>query len=273
MNQLTIVIVHKLSNRIRVKVSHPIRNIDDISNNIKKREGIKSFTYNNITKSIVIYFDKNKIPMEDVIMTLGTFYSKQYGMASIKLTSDTPSRNMPMSATYSLIAISIAAVSKFLVSNRNIQKLLNWVAVSTTIGATIEHAYLELNTKGAFDPEVVSVMYLINSIGEGKFLQPSIITWITTFGRHIIKPNYDNIELNINEIKNSFSDEELYTVTVNPCENIVEKMDFIRNFIFKSIEKQNINYNKNMFLLNDKNIIPYENRFLCRNKCNEILLD
>lgn len=261
MNKPAIIIVHKLTNRIRVKLSHPLKNIDKISIAMKKREGVRSFSYNSMTKSIVICFQETKISMEDVIMTLAVFYSKQYGMVPIKLMSDTPSRDMPISARYSVAAIGIAAISKIIVQNRSIQKLLNWIAVSTTIGATIEHAYMEINKKGAFDPEVVSVMYLINSIGEGKFLRPSIITWGTTFGRHIIKPSYDNVQLRINEINSSNNEELYYTISVNPCEDMTQKMDFIKGFIFKSIEKQNLSYGKNLFLLDDKNIVPYRNNY------------
>ncbi|KEI01611.1 hypothetical protein FDC62_10395 [Clostridium botulinum] len=267
MNQPTIIIVHRLNNRIRVKLSHPLRSVEEVIVAMEKRDGLESFKYNNITKSIVIYFNTNKISMEELIITLSVFYSKQYGMVPIKLTSDTPSRDMPASARYSLGAICISAISKILVSNTTIQKLLNWVAVSTTIGATIEHAYLEINTKGAFDPEVVSVMYLINSIGEGKFLRPSIITWLTTFGRHIIKPYYDNVELKINEICNS-NDEAYYTIAVNTCEDTMQKVDFIKGFIFKSIENQNLNYGRNLFLLNEKNIVPCGNRFFLKDRDN-----
>ncbi|MCD3297530.1 hypothetical protein G8T67_12030, partial [Clostridium botulinum C/D] len=54
MNQPTIIIVHRLNNRIRVKLSHPLRGVEEVIVAMEKREGVESFSYNNITKSIVI---------------------------------------------------------------------------------------------------------------------------------------------------------------------------------------------------------------------------
>ena len=49
-----------------------------------------------------------------------------------------------------------------------------------------EHGYQELHTRGSFDPEVMSVVYLINSIGKTNGMQASALAWALTFGRHLI---------------------------------------------------------------------------------------
>lgn len=49
-----------------------------------------------------------------------------------------------------------------------------------------EHGYQELHARGSFDPEVMSVVYLINSIGKTNGMQASALAWALTFGRHLI---------------------------------------------------------------------------------------
>jgi hypothetical protein len=54
------------------------------------------------------------------------------------------------------------------------------------MAAVVEHAYQELQLRGSFDPEVMSVVYLINSIGKTNSFQASLVAWAATFGRHLI---------------------------------------------------------------------------------------
>ena len=43
--------VHEIEGRFRVKISHPILNIEEAESFIKEVEGVISFTYNNKIKS------------------------------------------------------------------------------------------------------------------------------------------------------------------------------------------------------------------------------
>ena len=54
------------------------------------------------------------------------------------------------------------------------------------MAAVVEHGYQELHVRGSFDPEVMSVFYLLNSLGKPNGLQASMLAWIVTFGRHLI---------------------------------------------------------------------------------------
>ena len=61
-----------------------------------------------------------------------------------------------------------------------------WFSTGATLAAVIEHAHQELELKGTFDPEVMSVVYLINSIGKTNSVQASLVAWAATFGCHLI---------------------------------------------------------------------------------------
>ena len=68
----------------------------------------------------------------------------------------------------------------------SLTSLTRWLSVGSTLAAVIEHGYQELHVRGSFDPEVMSVVYLINSIGKPNTHQASLIAWAMTFGRHLI---------------------------------------------------------------------------------------
>ena len=55
-----------------------------------------------------------------------------------------------------------------------------------SMAPVVEHDYQELHTRGSFDPEVMSVVYLINAIGKPNGFQASLLAWIVTFSRHLL---------------------------------------------------------------------------------------
>ena len=75
--------------------------------------------------------------------------------------------------------------------------ITNWCAVGTTIGTIFEHAYQELAKKGSFDPEVMSVVYLLNAISRGQVFYAAPAAWFLTFGRHIFVDNNKEIMMKV----------------------------------------------------------------------------
>ncbi|SHE90408.1 hypothetical protein [Clostridium fallax] len=248
MKNPTMVIVHRLTNRLRVKLSHPLKNILESKDMIKEHKGIKFVKYNSITKSLLINFDEFEIKSEEVLIRIAIVYSKSYGYNPINIVSNCPKREMPMLSYYSIAAILGATLSKFILWPKNVQEFLNWIAVGTTIGAIGEHAYSEINEKGTVDPEVMSVMYLVNSIRKGNFIAPSAVTWLTTFGRHILNTSYDEIILKVDEIRNVCSGETYYNVSVFPAIDNNEKIGFLKTFISRFIESEKINMGKSILV-------------------------
>lgn len=238
MGNLTISVKHRIKNRIRLKLSHSIKRkvVDEII--IQEHEGIESVDYNDITKSILVKFNNLKIHEEEVIIRVALVYSKNYGFAPVKLVSNLPKTEMPVLSYYSMLSIIAAAAGRFIKPLGNIQDFLNWLSVGTTIGAIAEHAYSEINETGTVDPEVMSVMYLINSIKKGNFVESAGITWIATFGRHILRTSYDKAVLNAAELIDSCTGEVYYNVSISPYKSSKDKIGFLKEFLSKFIEKE-----------------------------------
>jgi hypothetical protein len=244
----SIVILHKMYNRVRVKISLPIRNEEDVKNMIMSTQGINSFEYSPITKSILVYFDHSKIEVEEVLIKITIAFSKEYGLIPIDIISKHPTRDMPKMAFYAAISIAAASTSLTMKYNKNVQELLNWIAVGSTTGAVMDHAWMEIKKKGAFDPEVVSVMYLINSVFKGNFINSSALTWLTTFGRHIVSPTYDKIRFKVYEVRNKESSDIEYDVEIIENEDIDSAVDFFKTFASKCIQRNDNSFrNRRMY--------------------------
>ncbi|WP_297436495.1 hypothetical protein [uncultured Clostridium sp.] len=257
MNNPTIVVAHKINNRIRFKLSHPIKNSLAVMDELCKKDGIRCSKYNDVTKSIIVEYNSFRIAESEIIMRVITMYSKNYDLVPVRLVYNSKKRNMPPMAYYSLLTLVIGGISKYIPMNIKVTEFINWAIVGTTIGAIGEHAYNEINEKGYFDPEVVSVMYLINSVRKGNYLLPSAITWGATFGRHILEMSYARTLISVKEFKNKCSDEVYYDVSVMPDTETSKSANIVRVFLEKFIETESNDIGKS-FVLSGKGVTKHE---------------
>ena len=258
MNNPTIVIAHKIKGRIRIKLSHPLRNGEELMKNLVKKDEIYKANYTDITKSILIEYNPYRISEDEVIIRVIALYSKSYDMIPIRLIYESKKKNLPPMAFYSLLILGIGGISKYKTMNQQISDFINWAVVGTTIGAIGEHAYNEVNERGYFDPEVVSVMYLINSVTKGEFLLPSAVTWLTTFGRHLIELSYGGLMISVREFKNRDGN-KYFDVSVKTDNELSKGAGMIRVFLERFIELERNSMGKS-FMVSDRGMTGYSGR-------------
>ena len=78
MNLPILYMVHEMEGRLRVKISHPISDINEAENFIKEVEGVTSFKYNDKIKSILVNYDSNIAYVEDIIIKIALLMKKLY---------------------------------------------------------------------------------------------------------------------------------------------------------------------------------------------------
>ena len=207
----------------------------------EKKEGIKLVRYNPYIKTLLVEFNSKKISVENVIFKIATILSEIYGFSKIKFISNNNKTDMPLLSYYSIILILGAKIVKYVSPTGQVQEFLKWLATGTTVGAIVEHGYSEMRQRGTIDPEVMSIMYLINSIGkEGNMLNASLVTWITTFGRHILKKSNETFILKIEKSKMRCEDKPCYDISILSEDiNNNNKLDSFRLFANEIIERQN----------------------------------
>ena len=69
------------------------------------------------------------------------------------------------------------------------------IAGLTTAGAVVHHGWAEYRLRGNFDPEVLSVTFLLTALLGGNALPAAIFTWISTFGRHLVRLPSPGVEV------------------------------------------------------------------------------
>lgn len=179
----SITLIHQIPGRIRMRLACPFKDIENMKS-IKGHEGIISVHYNKISYSILVYFVPGVVMQQEIILRVALALSKDYNFEPVTIFAH-PKTELSNSAFYSGALLVVTVISKFLYKKQN-PLILEWLAALGTTGAVLEHAVAEVNHNGNFDPEVLSVVYLISSMTKKNLLPASFLTWMTTFGRHLL---------------------------------------------------------------------------------------
>lgn len=174
-------VLSAIPGRIRVQLERPV----DTDAPFSRLEGVTSCRYSPRICTLTCTYDQNVTDEDTLIARMGAVYA---GMVSTKLLhvrrSEEEGFSMAASGYLALACIGLDWATSF--TGSTLTSLTRWLSVGSTLAAVIEHGYQELHVRGSFDPEVMSVVYLINSIGKPNAQQASIIAWAMTFGRHLI---------------------------------------------------------------------------------------
>ena len=166
---LHVEVLSAIPGRLRLALEKPITSEAPFL----KVEGVRACRYN------------PRIGEEELISRLGAVYA---GIVSTELLhvrrSEEEGFSMAPSGFLALACIGLDGAMTMMASPLTV--FTRWLSAGATLAAVVEHGYQELHARGSFDPEVMSVVYLINSIGKPNGFQASLLAWIVTFGRHLI---------------------------------------------------------------------------------------
>lgn len=237
MSCVEITVVHAMHERLRLKLSHRLTDYEKAFEFTAEKGGIKGFHYNDTIKTLLIEYNAVCMDENEILIRFGIEYCRQTKAQNIKL-------RYPQKKDSSIPAIGYISLL-FIFANLGIQwigmgpitkNIMKWLTVTTTVGAIFEHGYKELNEKGAFDPEVMSIMYLIDSINKGKTNYSSAIAWAITFGRHVLARQEGDMLLKVSQYNEDETEEKLYRVHIVPVISRNHRLDFLNKFLKRYIE-------------------------------------
>ncbi|MFK5971516.1 MAG: hypothetical protein QM487_15555 [Candidatus Marithrix sp.] len=226
MEKPSITILHKLSFRVRIKFSWPPKDMQEIEQVVMEHAGIRSINYNAITKTALIYFNPLEVALQEIIIRIAVALSKEYGLIPIRILEKPKAKYISPLMITSGICIGVGSLISLINPGVQIAKLLNWAIVGTTVSAVAEHAWLDLKRKGVFDPEVLSVVYLLSST-HGS-IKSGALTWIATFGRHLLVSDQKGIELQVFEVMDAKAGVNFYDVIISQDKTISNIGDLMR---------------------------------------------
>ncbi len=249
-----IVIAHQLPNRVRFKLSLPLKDPKAVEKFLVDYEGIDSFEYNDVIRSVLIYYDNYRVELNEIIMRLSVVYSNEYEMAPVNVFIPKTHENSYL-AYFAITNIVLAAMVKHFTNfkSKEILNFLSWSAVGATALAVLDHGYKEISEKGSFDPELVSSVYLLNAVRTGNLITGSLITWLAAFGRHIVDLPYEGITIKVKQYSNLFTGQPQYNISIFEGARVNDpsydnKVGVIRDVISKYIGNSDFKFKKNYYM-------------------------
>lgn len=232
MDELSVIIQHSLPGRVRLKLTKPPLNWESNNLNITKHEGINSLFYSSVTKTILIYFDTKVITKEEIVMRAALALSVEYNLEPVLIEKRAKDEGLDGMVFFSGGAIIAAAASHLLnvgvvMHATQIRKYLHLLAGASTTIAIMNHARKEIKRTGVFDPELLSIFYLIPSLLKRNVLTVSGITWLASFGRHFIFNSEEHLILRAAKV-NSDSKEPTYDIAITNYKKSIGYRDIIK---------------------------------------------
>lgn len=173
-------VLHSAPGRLRLKLHTTLTTLRGV-NHIP---GVTETSYNERIGTLLVKYHSDTRE-SDVLLRIAADAAKQSGAEFVRIVrEDKKPYTLPSSGLLSLGCIIGDAL--LTLSGSQISKYTHWLSLLSTLGAIFEHGYSELRERGSFDPEVMSIVYLLNSVPRGGSLGASAIAWTITFGRHLI---------------------------------------------------------------------------------------
>ncbi len=218
-----VTVIHKLPGRIRLHLSVEPKDHQQMISSVKDHEGFESMTYTPVTRSVLINFDPRRVKREEILIRVALYMSLDQESHCAHIFSQLAKQEMSDSVFYSGISLLIALLLRLVRGPGTKVSWTEWIAGGSTAMAVLEHGWSEIKREGNFDPEVLSVVYLLIAILRKNFLPAAIFTWVSTFGRHLVNIPSKGVELR--QVKKSGQhDEARYEVEVSTIKNADDKM-------------------------------------------------
>ena len=174
-------VLSAIPGRLRVQFERPI----ETHLHFAHIQGVTECRYNPRIQTLTCRYDESVISGEKLMIQLGAIY---VSLCSCKLlhVKRCEEEGFSMAPSGYLALGCIGLDGLLTLTGSALTSFTRWLSAGATMAAVGEHGYQELHVRGSFDPEVMSVVYLINSIGKPNTHQASLIAWAMTFGRHLI---------------------------------------------------------------------------------------
>ncbi len=218
--ELSIRVIHSLPGRLRLRMTVPPRSTRDMIATVRKHPGIHTLSFNPHTRSVLVTYDPAETSQEELIIRLAVYISQEHDLNPVRVFSNINTLEVSQSAFVSGFLILVALFSRVIPRLGNIRNTLDWISGIGTAYSIFNHGYDEYKKRGNFDPEVLSVVYLLSSFSQGKFLPATLFTWIATFGRHLVRFGSQNVEIQPRQTGDASGDKPQYEVAINPINQL-----------------------------------------------------
>jgi len=182
-----VTVVHSLPGRVRMRLSRPLADVEGLIRFVREHPGMGSIQHTARTGSLVVCFDPHAISPEEITMRTAFRYAIDQGSRPVRLLAAPEQVTLQNSAVISGIGVLTALAMQWLAPSSKRGQSAPWLAGLGTAWSVLDHGWRELRGRGYFDPEVLALAYLAAAFPRGNVLKASVVTWVATFGRHLVE--------------------------------------------------------------------------------------
>lgn len=191
---LTVTLVHELPGRIRTKLSKPPADLHRFEKAMLSHDGLESVAYNAVSKSLLITYERGHLTTEEILLRTAIALSMEHNYKAVLVRLGEDGEVMTDAAI--LAGLSLLAAGGFqLASKGSSTAWLTRLSGMAVALAVAEHGWREAKEQGYVHPEVLSVAYLFASWLRGNILRGAAVTWVASFGRHLLQGTEKNIDV------------------------------------------------------------------------------
>lgn len=223
MEKPSVTVVHSLPGRVRLRFSRAVENPARLTSAVREHPGMGRLAYTPQTRSLLIEFDARAVSRQEIALRAAFQFSLDQGAAPVRLLAAPEEVTLEDSALLAAVGLGVSLANRWLQPGRKELTWLDWTAGFGTAWSIAEHGWKELKRRGYFDPEVLTLAYLVAALVRGNFLTASVVTWLTTFGRHLIQVPPTGVEVWPREVQGESGEPSQYELVVRADPDVPER--------------------------------------------------
>ncbi len=193
---LRLTLLHELPGRMRVLLSHPLRNPEGFVAALRAHDGVLPVRYSPRVRTLLATFDPASIEREELLVRMALGLSIENGFRPVRIQKKTASDALTSFEALSAATLLAAALARALMrAGTRTAHQMEGLAAALTGGAVLLHGRRELQRAGVFHPELLSLIVLATGWRQGRPLQAASLTWVAAFGRHLKEPAEPAVEI------------------------------------------------------------------------------
>ncbi len=220
-----VTVVHSLPGRVRVRLSAAPADAQRMLAGIREHPGMDSISFSPATRSILARFNPHEISREEIVLRIAFHLSLDRDCVPVRLFAEPEERPaLGGSATVSAALLAWALAMHGFKAAKGSPTRWDWLAGLGTAYAVVDHAWEELAERRTFDPEVLSLAYLVTAFVRGNFLTASVVTWLASFGRHLVAAPPTGVQVRLVEVRSRAAGQFRYEVMIGPDVDAPERV-------------------------------------------------
>jgi hypothetical protein len=137
----SVTIEHGLPGRLRVRLSHTVRDLPQLRRMLLEHPGVAQIQYTAISSSLLARYNPGLVSAEEIVVRVAIAVSLEHNVA-VRILSRPRAREVTDTGFYAGASLLAAVAARGMRPYRVFVPALDWVASLATVGAVLEHGWL-----------------------------------------------------------------------------------------------------------------------------------